>query len=699
MQPVSRQVLKDGDSYLVADTAGDIHGGADGLFHNDTRLLSVFRLSLNECRPELLSGSIVSDNVRFIAHLSSRPLPEIGNAASTRTGVHVERMRLLFGERLYERLVCTNYGQQDEPLVLRLDYAADFRDMFEVRGSVRAARGQILPPRVLDERGVALRYRGLDGGLRESVIAFSRTPQRLAPDHAEFEFALPAGGSETVYLEVGAVSGNPSKRGFDEAMVRARLGMRARRRRGANARSSARSFNDWLEQSRSDLALLTSELDSGPYPFAGIPWFSTPFGRDAVVTALQTLWLDPALSRGVLEFLARHQAQEESTFRDAVPGKIMHETRKGEMAVLRELPFGLYYGGVDTTPLFVVLAGAYAERTGDLAFVEHLWPALLAATALMERVCDGNPAGLLDYARGESSGLSNQGWKDSDDSVFHADGRMPDGPIALVEVQGYVFAGLRMMAGLALRFGDNALAERLRQRAQTLRRTVEDRFWMPEHGFYGLALDGEQALCRVRASNAGHLLYAGLPGRRRAAAVTRTLLSPAFDSGWGVRTLAEGEVRYNPMSYHNGSVWPHDTALVAAGMARYGHREGAERLLQGMFAAATHFDFRLPELFCGFARTGGIAPVPYPVACLPQAWAAGSVFMLLQSCLGLSVDARRGRIVVDHPRLPAGVDHVLIRGLALGPRKVDLRVLRVGDRIGVFSEGRDAQAVPVLLRG
>jgi glycogen debranching enzyme len=347
--------------------------------------------------------------------------------------------------------------------------------------------------------------------------------------------------------------------------------------------------------------------------------------------------------------------------------------------------------------LFVMLAGAYARRTGDLAFIDALWPALVAATAWIERVCDANPSGFLDYQRGETSGLANQGWKDSEDSVFHADGRIPQGPIALVEVQGYAFAAFRAMAELAARRGDTR-AHDWAERAGRLRDAVERHFWMPDQHFYGIAIDGEGALCRVRASNPGHLLYVGLPTPERAAATAHQLLSPAFDSGWGIRTLAEGEARFNPMSYHNGSVWPHDTALCAAGIAHKGDRAGAVRVLRTMFETATHFDMRLPELFCGFARGHGTTPVSYPVACLPQAWAAGSAFMLLQACLGVSIDGWRDEVHVIRPRLPQGIEQVALRGLQVGERHIDLVFRRFGSRVVAFSEGPDAHRVPLRMR-
>lgn len=688
-------VLKDGDSFLVANAYGDIEGESDGLFHDDTRLLSKARLSIAGVRPEMLSATVTRDNVFFVAHLTNHPLPPLGVDPVPSGLLHVVRTRFLSGNRLYERLRFHNYGRGPMRVPLRFDYAADFRDMFEVRGCVRATRGELLPVEVGRDQ-LAFAYRGLDGRMRHSVVSFSRAPVAIDVDGARFELLLEAGASDDLFIEVGlAAQDVPSRERYRAAAAHARRRMRSRARRGARVASGGPLFGDWMGRSRADLALLTSDLPTGPYPYAGIPWFSTPFGRDAVVTSLQVLWLDPGLARGVLAFLAEHQAHEASAFMDSAPGKIMHETRKGEMAALRELPFGLYYGGVDTTPLFVMLAGAYARRTGDMAFIERLWPALRAAMAWIERTCDANPDGFLDYARGADSGLANQGWKDSSDSVFHADGRIPDGPIALVEVQGYVFAALQAMSALARLRGEAEPAARWRQRARALQSAVEARFWMPDAGFYGIAIDGRGELCRVRASNPGHLLYTGLPAPGRAAQVAATLLSPAFATGWGIRTLAEGEARYNPMSYHNGSVWPHDTALCAAGIARSGDREGALRLFRAMFDTASHFEMRLPELFCGFARKHGNMPVSYPVACLPQAWAAGAAFMLLQACLGVEVDGRTGEIRVHRPRLPLGVDRVSVRGLAVGEHQVDLVFQRAGAQVVAFTEGEDAGAVPI----
>jgi glycogen debranching enzyme len=541
---------------------------------------------------------------------------------------------------------------------------------------------------------ITLQYEGLDSVCRTTVIAFSTTPETIGGEGAAFLIDIPKGQTTALFIEVGLNEATqPSPERYRAAAAQALMAARRTRLRSARLRTRSRLFDEWIDRSQADLALLTTELPTGPYPYAGIPWFSTPFGRDAIITCLQTLWLNPALTRGVLNFLATNQAHETSQFRDSAPGKIMHETRKGEMAALSELPFGKYYGGVDTTPLFVILAGRYTERTDDLEFIRELWPALQAAMAWIENTDNCDVHGFLTYERGAKSGLANQGWKDSEDSISHEDGRLAEGRIALVEVQGYVYAAMRAMAMMAGRFGDTADEQRWTARADALRHQIETHFWMAEQGFYGLALDGAQQLCRVRASNPGHLLYCGVPAPDRAAQVADQLMSAAFRTGWGIRTLAAGTARFNPMSYHNGSVWPHDTALCAAGIAQYGHRADAAHLLANMFESAVQFNMRLPELFCGFPRAAGEPPIPYPVACLPQAWAAGSIFMVLQACLGLRIDGKRGEIHVDRPLLPEDVDRLSIRRILVGQEHVDVTFERMGSRVVAFTEGPNAVAI------
>ncbi|WP_296177357.1 amylo-alpha-1,6-glucosidase [uncultured Brevundimonas sp.] len=680
--------LKDADTFLVADHWGDVKSGADGLFDRDTRMLSHFVLTVGRARPSRLSSGVTEDNVFFTCHSTNRPLPPMGGRSAPAGVLHLERRRFLWDKRLFERVRMVNHGIEDILLPLSFEFGADFADIFQVRGTRRLARGEIHAP-VMDGRRVSFSYTGLDGVLRTSCLAFSEPPARMSANRAEFMFSLPKGKKLDLYVECGLdVCDAPDQERWRWNSIQARLAMRRRMRRGASVQAARNPrVNDWLRQSRTDVALLTTDLPTGPYPYAGVPWFSTPFGRDGIITAWQMLWIDPSLAKGVLTYLAARQATELNAFMDSAPGKIMHETRGGEMSALGEVPFGLYYGGVDTTCLFIALAGAYARRTNDMETIRALWPHLIAAAGWMSDYGDSNGDGLIDYARAAETGLSNQGWKDSEDSIFDLDGRFPKGPVALLEVQGYAFAAWKALAEIGARLGDDR-AEQWRARAETVRTLVEERFWMEDQGFYAVALDGDGRQMRAVSSNAGHLLFSGLPSPERARQVTRRMLTAEFRSGWGLRTLAKGQARFNPMSYHNGSVWPHDTAMAAAGMARYGERQAVSMLLGEVFGAAAHFQLRLPELFCGFVRETGEPPIAYPVACLPQAWAAGSVFLMLQAVLGVSINAAEGLVEVSNPAMPTGLHQMSILDLEVGDSAIDLTFQRLNNHVVVMPRER-----------
>lgn len=683
--------LKQGDLFAVFNAKGDMHGqlhavgpstGADGLFQDDTRILSRFMLSIGGRAPVLLASAVDADNVLFIAHLTNGPFIDCDGRQVGADQIYIERRRVLHRRKLYESLQVRNFGLTPVSLELRLDVDADFKDVFEVRGAKRAARGTLLPPR-RDSRSLTLGYRGLDGRVRRTAIAFS-CPVQSSPDNLTVPLQLGprAGWSGILTVTSDEETTAPDRAQFLAAVKAAKRETRRQIRALDRIRADNAGLARWLRRAAADLALLISHLDTGPYPYAGIPWFSVPFGRDAVITALQLLWLEPSIARGVLAYLSAAQAQHESAFQDSQPGKIMHETRKGEMSTLKEVPFARYYGGVDTTPLFVLLAGAYYRRTNDLAFLRQLWPAVQAAIGWIDTFGDSDGDGFVEYLRGEETGLQNQGWKDSSDSVFHSDGALAHGPIALIEVQAYVAAAKAAAAEVAAALGDQALASALTEQSRQLRDKIEARFWCEELGTYALALDGDKRPCAVRASNAGHALFCGVASPERARRVAGQLLSPSFFTGWGVRTLHEGEVRYNPISYHNGTVWPHDCSLLAAGFARYGMTQEAGRIFSGLFEAASRLPAqRLPELFCGFRRRHDEGPISYPSACTPQAWASGAPFLMLQACLGIDVDARDGAIDVRSPYLPDWVNEIHVHEICVGTERVSLCFRRNGAEV------------------
>jgi glycogen debranching enzyme len=443
-------------------------------------------------------------------------------------------------------------------------------------------------------------------------------------------------------------------------------------------------LNEILCRSMADLCMLSTATSDGTYPYAGIPWYSTSFGRDGLVTALQMLWINPSFAAGVLRRLARYQALAEDARRDAAPGKIMHEMRCGEMAALGEIPFSLYYGSVDSTPLFIMLAGLYAQRTGDYALVRELWPAIERGLAWIDDKGDLDGDGFVEYARAAETGLANQGWKDSHDSIFHADGSLAEGPIALVEVQGYVYAAKRLAAACARRLGLERRATDLEQQAEQLKVRFEGAFWCEELGTYVLALDGAKRPCKVRTSNPGHALASGIVRADRARRVADGLMNARFYSGWGIRTVAVGEARYNPMSYHNGSIWPHDNAFIAQGFARYGLKKGINQVFDGLTRATSYMDNRrIPELYCGFRRRPGRGPTLYPAACSPQAWAAGAPFLILQAMLGLEFDHDARKVLLVNPCLSPSVGQLTVRNLSLDGASIDFTVRQSGEAVTV----------------
>ncbi len=681
------RVLKHDDTFAVFNRLGDVPdqrtGGAHGLYHEGTRFLSCWELRFDAQVPLLLSSAVSRSNALFTAHLTNPDLHAGGQLVLHRELLHVARAKFLWGAACRERLQVTNFGVEPIDVSLLIRLAADFADVFEVRGVTRPRRGRMLPPEV-GSNGVVLGYEGLDGVTRRTRITCMPHPAHVTAGSLRFDLHVEPRATVSCFLTIAC---EPAARRYRHEPYAVAFGeataVEAARRVDCHVHSSHPQFNGWVDQSAADLAMMVTDMPTGPFPYAGIPWYSTPFGRDALVTALETLWVHPRLARGVLAYLAATQADGEDPEHDAEPGKILHEARSGEMAALGEIPFGRYYGSADATPLFVLLAGAYLRRTGDRDFIAGLWPHLERALRWIDEYGTDRASGFLTYARRTHRGLVNQGWKDSHDSVFHADGTLAEGPIALCEIQGYVYAAKHEAAGIAELLGDPARAARLRAEADALRRRFLDAFWCDDLGLYALALDGAGRPCRVRSSNAGHCLFTGIAPPEHARRIADALLSDDMFSGWGIRTIGSREARYNPMSYHNGSVWPHDNALIARGLARAGCKTAAVQILAGLFDASLPLERRLPELFCGFRRGPDDGPTLYPVACAPHAWAAGAVFLLLEACLGLEIDALRNEIRFDRPMLPRALRSVRIEGLHVGASLVDLELIRHDEDVGV----------------
>ncbi|HET6574665.1 MAG TPA: amylo-alpha-1,6-glucosidase [Fimbriiglobus sp.] len=697
------RVLKQGDTFAVFDHHGDIRPVGmreQGLYHQGTRFLSRLVFRLGRDRPLFLSSTTKDDNLLLTVDLTNPDARDGDRITVPRGTVHVFRGVVVWQAVCYQRVRLRNYGADPIEVTFSFHYEADYADIFEVRGTKRTRRGRDLPP-VVEAASVVLGYEGLDGVVRRTRLLFAPPPERLTGGDAQFRVPLAPHGEATVQFTVACeTGGRPADRlDYETTLARAAQSVRAARERACVIYTDNELFNDWLNRSQADLNMMITRTPHGLYPYAGVPWFSTPFGRDGIITALQYLWVEPAVARGVLDYLAATQADAVVPEQDAEPGKILHETRQGEMAALGEVPFGRYYGSVDSTPLFVMLAEAYYERTADRAFVETIWPNVERALRWIDEYGDPDGDGFVEYHRQSADGLVQQGWKDSHDSVFHADGALADGPIALCEVQGYVYAARRGAAGLAALLGHTARAVELERQAEDLRHKFETAFWCDDLGTYALALDGRKRPCRVRTSNPGHCLYTGIVSPERALRTAGTLLGDRSFSGWGVRTVATGEARYNPMSYHNGSVWPHDNSLIGAGMARYHLKEAVVKLFTGMFDASLFVDLRrMPELFCGFHRRDGEGPTLYPVACSPQAWAAGAVFLLLQACLGLRIQAAAGRVHLDIPLLPDWLNEVHIRGLRVGDGSIDLRLQRHAGDVGTNILDRTGKVEVVILK-
>jgi len=707
-------VLKHENLFMLSDAHGDVRpdGRGLGLFDGDTRLLSTYDMQINGLRPVILRAGPAAgyhSSIRLTnPDMVSSSMREVdgSEAVLRRQSLGIVRDRLA-ASGFAETVTVTNYTMAPERARLTLRFDADFADIFELRGLVRDRRGERLANRV-DAGRLAFAYRGLDGIVRRANVEIAPPMTAIGVEpHGEVileaDWTLGAGASESISISIWSESDDagesseaadtteateaPEELTAPLISVTEPQAMHRAWRQSSSAIETTNMFAQRaLGRASADLRLL---VNSGPgdgdrYVAAGVPWFSCLFGRDSIITSLQLLSVRPQVAQSTLTILARLQATELDEFRDAQPGKILHELRTGELARTGEIPHTPYYGTVDATPLWLMLLDEYERWTGDADLVDQLWPNALAALNWIDEFGDLDGDGFVEYERQSRRGLANQGWKDSGDSIRRRNGDIADGPITLVEVQGYVYAARRGIARLALQRGDTALAERQEAAAEALRVNFEQAFWMADAGTYAIALDGEKKVVDGIASNAGHALWSGIASAERAASVARVMTDGPLWSGWGIRTLSSDMIGYNPIGYHLGTIWPHDNAICAAGFSRYGMVDEARKVAGAMLEATTHFrDSRLPELFCGFDRTTSPLPVPYPVACSPQAWAAGSLFHLISSTLGMRPDSTERTLELRRPSLPDWLPGLRIHNLRVGEALVDIAVGGSGSKVSV----------------
>lgn len=697
-------VIKDEEIFLVCERGGDVPAGSQdafGLYYHDCRFLNGYELRISGTRPNVLASSAErGSSARF--ELTNEQLTHNRHSIAPQTfGVTLERVIDSREQAMHDVFTVENYGVEQHEIVLSFQFSSAFEDIFEIRGLNPSKHGREQKPHWRD--GVLVfSYEGADGIERRLEIHFDPRPQKSRQTGAQFTLKLEPGERQEIRLSLRAVeeparnSAGQNHAHSDRAQTShnggapARLDRRAEQisadndqrtrdwlTRCGEVESNSTALNRVMHRSLLDLQVLTSSLDGFEYISAGLPWYGALFGRDSITAALQILTYEPGIAAQTIRLLAKYQGASYDDWRDEEPGKILHELRRGELAHLDEIPQTPYYGSVDSTPLFLILISEHANWAGDLTLFKELRSNIERALGWIDTHCQRESSRYLAYSTRSSKGLANQGWKDSGDSIMNADGSLAEPPIALVEVQGYVYRAKLLIADLYARSGDQETASRLRREATELKTHFNKDFWSDRLGFYALALEKHGRRAEVISSNPGQALWTGIVEKARAGAVVRHLMSEDMFTGWGIRTLSKRERRFNPIGYHLGTVWPHDNSIVAAGLRRYGFDREAVRVMEGMVSAAEQFEhYRLREVFAGFSRRQFEIPVHYPVACHPQAWAAGSVPFMLTSLLGLSADAFNNRLCVVRPVLPPQVSELDFRRIKVGTGTLDLHFSR-----------------------
>lgn len=671
-----RIVLKHGSHFLILDAAAqipDCNTLGYGYYRNDTRHISHWELSLDDVPLSLLSSRVDEGYKGYFLYTN----PQTEGLPQQKITV---LRQIVLSDLLWERIKLENFQNEDVEFILKIRFQSDFADMFEVRGLNRSARGvRMLPVESADKSSLFLAYRGVDNVLLETEIEFlDICPDFIQDGEAFFRIKIPAHKTRTFELRISTKwGGNEVAHSKEETSY-------------TSARAIAdRHCSDWshelatiitdndlfdvsVQRSLRDIYILRQPTPKGFGLGAGIPWYCAVFGRDSAITAMQTLPFAPHLARECIEILAKYQGQTSNDFTAERPGKIMHELRLGELARSNQIPHSPYYGTVDATQLWLLLLCEYVHWTGNLDFAHELWPAVKMAIQYLDTATAG---GYITYRRMSEQGLENQGWKDSGDSVMHLNGQLAEPPIAICEAQGYLYAARLEVARLAEILGHKAFAKRLLAQAEELKAAFQRDFWMESEKYVALALDGQGNKVQSIASNAGHLLVTGILDSDKANLVADRLMTDELHTGWGIRTLSSFSAAYNPISYHNGSIWPHDNAMIADGFRKIGRMNDAHQLMKELFDVAQNQQhFRLPELLCGFVRQEATGPISYPVSCSPQAWAAGSIFQLLKTCLNMEPDACNKRIRIIEPTLPEWLENVTIKGIKVGPAAIDLQL-------------------------
>ncbi len=680
-------VLKENRIMMVSDEMGDIPAGNTtglGLYFSDTRFLSAYEFRLSRLQPILLSASVDESYVATFQMVNPVLLLDEGKRRIPQQSLSIRRSRFIYGG-LHERIGVQNCGHEPVDIECSLRLDADFRDMFDVRGYKDQYRGTVRPLEVGD-RGMTYTYDGRDGVIRRTEVVVNRAPASQHDGALTWHFHLESKETVTLVIDVIPVIGeNESTLNYlyDDALQ----ALQASYRRWHDNTSRIRTDNAFLDRgllrrSQMDLRILLEEYDTGLFPMAGIPWFSAPFGRDALIASMQTLMINPEIARGTLRYLAQQQGRRVDTSREEEPGRILHELRYGELANLKLIPHTPYYGSVDSTPLFLVCTVEMMDWLNDQDLFVELLPSLLSALKWVDQYGDSDHDGFIEYAERASGGVRNQGWKDSSDSLLYPDGRPAELPVALVEVQGYVYQAKVGLSRIFERLGQSVMAERLAREAAELRRRFELSFWLDKEQFYAQGLDRNKTPIPSITSNPAHCLWAGIIDPERAEILRDRLMAPDMFSGWGIRTLSSDSPHYNPMSYHNGTIWPHDNSIAAAGLRRYRHAAAAGQVIDGIMEAGVRMpDYRLPELFCGFRRDTQYnnGPAEYLVSCNPQAWGAGAAFHLMQTALGIVPDTTAGRLYLNP--VPFGqARSVEIRGMRVGNGKLSFKVAYNGGR-------------------